>query len=399
MGYADIIKKKSKEWDCPELMTGAYAARGDKLPFSSPLMNWCTYGGIPRNKITEFFGDPGGGKTTTSTDICKNSIRIFSEEYDAEVANLRSQIASGVKSAHSALADLEATGPKKVLYLDLEHSFDGQWSETLGVSKTAMDIMQPPDTPAEELLQMLEEIICTGEVGLVVLDSVPSLITKAELEKKLGERTVASLSGLLTIFCRKIVPLLTRYNCTLLFINQTRDNMDNPYVVNTPGGRALKFYACLRIQFRAGAPVDFLGNELPMNTENPAGYLITAKLVKQKSAPWDRKQGTYYLMCQSGIRPDFDFAQLATKKYGIIQKGGAWFTMCDPYTGEVLMEPDPSNPGKLKAVKLNGMAKVYDYLNSNQEYYSKLQKFILDDISGAAREGRDTDVQTADQVL
>ena len=385
--YADIIKRKKKEWDCEGLMDGARAERGEKLPFSSPLMNWCTYGGIPRNKITEFFGDPGGGKTTTAVDICKNTIAIFKAEYDAKVSALRDAVATGVKSATSELDELLEFGPKRVLYIDLEHAFDASWAKTLGISDEDLDIMQPPNVVAEDVLQTVQEIIETGEVGLVVIDSIPSLIPRAELEKKIGERTVAALAGLLNVFFRKVVSLLTRYECTLLTINQIRDNMDNPYVVNTPGGRAPKFYASLRIQFRVGAPVDFLGNELPMKTENPAGYLITANLVKQKSAPWDRKQGTYYLMCQSGIRPDFDYALLAVKKYGIIQKGGAWFTMCDPYTGEVLMDEDVLNPGKSKPVKLNGMAKVYEYLSTHADYYARLQQYILDDINGVKSDG------------
>lgn len=383
--YADIIKKKKKEWDCDGLMDGAKAERGQKIPFSSPLMNWCTYGGIPRNKITEFFGDYGSGKTTTAVDICKNAISIFNSELESEISALRVQIANGVKSAYSELEELTERGPKKVLYIDLEHTFDAPWAKTLGIYDADMDVMQPPNVVAEDVLQTVQELIETGEVGLVVIDSIPSLIPRTELEKKIGERTVAALAGLLNVFFRKVVPLLSRYECTLLTINQTRDNLDNPYVVNTPGGKAPKFYASLRMQFRIGAPVDFLGNELPMRTENPAGYLITASLVKQKSAPWDRKQGTYYLMCQSGIRPDFDYALLAVKKYGIIQKGGAWFTVCDPYTGEVLMETD-TNSGKDKPVKLNGMAKVYDYLNANPDYYSRLQKFILDDINGVSEE-------------
>lgn len=392
--YKDIIKKKKKEWNCEGLMDGAHAARGEKLPFSSPLMNWCTYGGIPRNKISEFFGDPGGGKTTTSVDICKNAIAIFKNEFEAKAAELRDKIAQGVKSAYSELEDLNDRGPKRVLYIDLEHAFDGAWSKTLGIDEADMDIMQPPDVVAEDVLQTLQEIVETGEVGLIVLDSIPSLVPRTELEKKIGERTVAALAGLLTVFCRKIVSLLTRYECTLLMINQTRDNMDNPYVVKTPGGQAPKFYSSLRIQFRVGSPVDFLGNELPTNTDNPAGYIINAKLVKQKSAPWDRKQGTYYLMCQSGIRPDFDYALLAVNKYGIIQKGGAWFTICDPFTGEVIMVDDPSNPGKQKPLKLNGLARVYEYLNSNPEYYHKLQKFILDDINGKTDETEDSDERT-----
>lgn len=373
--YADIIKSKKKEWNCEELMDGARAARKCKLPFSSPLMNWCTYGGIPRNAISEFFGDPGCGKTSTAVDICKNAARIFKEEFDKEVAELTERIAKGDKTANSLLADLRDRGPKKVFYMDLEHSFDEAWSKVLGLSNSDIDVMQPPDVVAEDILQTLQELIETGEIGLAVVDSIPSLVPRAELEKKYGERTVAALAGLLAIFCRKIVPMLTRYNTTLIFINQTRDNMDNPYVVKTPGGKAPVFYASLRMLYKLGQPLDFLGNELPQSAENPAGYIVNAKIVKQKSAPFDRKNGSYYLMCQSGIREDMDYAKLAVNKYGIIRKGGAWFTMCDPYTGEVL-EDDTGN-----LVKINGMAKVYDYLQANTEYFEKIKKFITDDIN------------------
>lgn len=384
--YADIINKRKRDWNCEDLMEGAHKARSKKLPFSSPLMNWCTYGGIPREAITEFFGDPGGGKTTTSVDICKNAIEVFQKEYEDKAEALRDSISHGSKVAPSQLADLEDMGPKKVLYIDLEHSFDAQWSKTLGIDESAMDIMQPPDVIAEDILNTILDIIQTGEVGLIVLDSIPSLVPKQELDKNIGERTVANLAGILTVFCRKVVPMLTRYGTTLIFINQVRDNLENPYVVKTPGGRAPKFFASLRIVFRIGSPVDFLGNELPVKTENPAGYIVNAQIVKQKSAPWDRKQGTYFLMCKSGIRPDFDYAKLAVNRYGIINKSGAWFTLCDPDTGEVLTRPDPATKNGVVPLKVNGMAKVYDYFQANPEYYEKVKRFILDDINGSNEE-------------
>ena len=253
--FDQLINKAMKDWEAPDLMNAAHAPRGKKIPFSSPLMNWACYGGIPRDKITEFFGTPGAGKSTSAIDICKNAYQIFSEEYEEEVQRLRELAQKDPKKYRGALDDLQERGVKKVLYIDLENSFDSEWSKTLGIQDDQIHIMTPPDRSAEEELQLLQELIETGEVGLVVLDSIPSLVTKAELEKKFGERTVSALAGLLTIFFRKIVPLLTRYRCTLITINQIRDNMDNPYVTQTPGGQAPKFYASLRIEFMLGVPV------------------------------------------------------------------------------------------------------------------------------------------------
>lgn len=381
--FASIIKKKQKEWDCPELMTRATADTGKKLPFSSPLLNWCTYGGIPRNAYTEFFGAPGGGKSTTSIDICKNAISVFRSEYKDQLDEYQEKVDSGKKEYIGLLADLKEIGPKKVLYVDLENSFDVKWATTLGISRedivsddSVLNIMSTPNVAAEDVLQTVLDIIETDEVGLVILDSIPSLVPRAELEKQLGERTVAALAGCLQVFFRKVVPILKRHSCTLLAINQIRDNMDNPYVTKTPGGQAPKFYASLRMEFRIGKPVDKFGNELPMNVEDPSGYLVNAKLVKQKSAPSDRRMGTYFLMFDNGIRPDFDYAKLAVNKYQFIRKTGGWFTICDPYTGEVL-DTDTGAP-----LKVHGMPKVYEFLNTNQDYYEKVKRYITEDLNG-----------------
>ena len=186
--YADIINRKKKEWDCPSLMDAALSERGQKIPFSSPLLNYSTYGGIPRGQITEFFGEPSGGKSTTAVDICKNAHKIFQKEYEDKISELRLRANSKTdKSAIAELAELESRGPKKVLYGDLEHSFDAAWAKKLGIQPDDMDIMQPPDVVAEDILQTLQELIETGELGLAVLDSIPSLIPRQELEKKYGK--------------------------------------------------------------------------------------------------------------------------------------------------------------------------------------------------------------------
>jgi len=372
--FAKIIKDCEKEWACPELMESVNRTGGRKIPFSSPSLNYITYGGIPRAAMTEFYGVPGGGKSTSAMDICKNALDMFTKEYEDEVAEIQSKISSGKKEYKSNLSDLMDRGPKKILYIDLEHSFNKKWAATLGITNKAIEIMQPPDIAAEKILQKVQELICTGEVGLIVLDSIPSLVSQKELEKKYGEATVAPIAGLMTAFCRKVTQLLLRYDCTLLFINQLRANMANPYVDSTPGGEAVKFYCSLRMCFRLGSPVDFLGNELPLKSENPSGYLITVKLIKQKSAPFDRKLGQYYLMSQSGLRVDFEFANLAIKQYNIIVKNKGWYTICDPETKEPLEVND-------NIVKVNGLASVYEYLQNNPDYYERLCSFIINDIN------------------
>ncbi len=372
--YADILKKKAKDWNCPDLMDRCKQVL-PRIPFSSPFPNYATYGGIPRNRITVFYGDPGGGKSSSSIDVCYNAVKLFAQEHEEKVAQYREAVASGKKEYAGPLEDLIERGPKRVLYVDLEHSFDFKWAANMGISEGDIDVMQPPDIPGEEILQTIQDIIETGEVGLVIGDSIPSLVTKAELEKKYGERTVASLAGLMTVFLRKIVPLLTRYDCTLILINQTRPNMDNPYAVNMPGGEAIKFYASLIIFFRKGAPVDFVGNELPRNVEDPAGYIISMKIEKQKTAPNDRKLASYFLMAKTGIRPDFDYAKLAIDKYGIIMKNSGWYTFTDPSSGQILEESG-------KVIKVNGVVRVFEYLQAHSDYYDTLREFITANIEG-----------------
>ena len=380
MGYKDILNKKAKDWNCPDMLDRV-KDNIPKIPFSSPLLNWMTHGGVPRGRIVEFHGEESGGKSSSAIDLCYNANIVFKDEHEAQVQQYREYVAAGKKEYAGPLEDLIDQGPKGVIYWDLEHSFDWAWAAKMGVKKGDIEVAQPPDIAAEQICQAIQEIVTGGDVGLIVLDSIPSLVTAAELEKKFGERTVSSVAGLMTIFMRKMTPLCSRYDCTLLLINQTRDNMDNPYVVQTPGGRAIKFYCTTRIYFRKGAPLDFAGNELPQNAENPAGYKITTKLVKQKGAPFDRKVASYYLMNESGIRPDFDYAKLAIDKYNIIVKKGAWFSMTDPETGEIL-EDETGKP-----IKVNGQVKVYDYLAANPEYYEKLKGYINNDINGTDVEG------------
>lgn len=315
--------------------------------------------------------------TTTAIDLASHAKELFAAEHESKVQEYREFVAKGKKEYAGPLEDLIDQGPKAVLYVDLEHTFDWAWAGRLGLRKGDIDVAQPGNVGGEQICQMIEDVARTGEVGLIVIDSIPSLVTEAEWTKKYGERTVSSLAGLMTTFMRKMTYVTSQNDCTLVLINQTRDNMDNPYVLQTPGGRAIKFYCTTRLYFRKGAPLDFAGNELPQSAENPAGYKINVKMQKQKGAPFDRKVASYYLMSQTGIRPDYDYAKLAIDKYNIIQKRGAWFSLCDSFTGEILEEEDG------RPVKVNGQLKVFDYLADHPDYYAKLRAYIDADINGS----------------
>lgn len=371
--YADIIKKCKKDWACPDLLESVNKVSREKIPFSSPSLNYITYGGIPKVGFTHFFGFEGSGKSTTAMDVCKNAYIVFAKDYEREVAELEEKVASGEKEYKIPLADLKERGPKKVLYIDIEHTYDRKWAATLGLSEM-LDVMQPPNIAAEKILNAIYDLVDSGEMGLIVLDSVPSLVPETELKKKIGERTVAALANLMTQTARRLNPILFRGQCALILINQQRENMDNPYKEKVPGGTALRFYASLELMFSRGNPVDFLGNEIPLKSDSPAGYKIVVTVKKQKTAPFDRRRGEYYLMAKSGLRVDFEFVQLAVNQYDIIHKHGGWYYIRNPKTMEQL-EIDG------KDVKVNGMPNVYDYVQINQDYYQELCDAIIEKIN------------------
>ena len=381
--FNSIIKKAMKNWDCPELMTRVKSDVGDKIPFSAPFLNWATYGGIPRYRLIEFFGDAGSGKTSSAIDICKQAISLFEEEHRADVDRYTDLVDSGKKEYKGPLEELIEKGPKKILYVDLENAFDPKWARTLGIKKeyiydddSILKIMTPPNIAGEDIANVVLDCIGTDEFGLIVIDSIPSFVPRAELEKKVGERTVSALAGMMTVFIRKVIPMLQKHRCTMIAINQLRDDMDNQWSDGrTPGGRAVKFYSSLRLKFRLGKPVDKFGNELKMSAEQSDGSIVNVNVVKQKTAPHDRKLATYYLMSYTGIRPDFDYGNLGINKYGFVKKSGGWFTMCDPYTGEVIEDENGD------VARFQGQVKVYDYLKKHPSYYALVKRFVDEDFN------------------
>lgn len=329
-----IIKDLNKKMKVGNIQLGVDFQEVQKIPFSSCRLNYMTYGGIPVGRIAEFYGADGSGKTTTAIDVAGNAQRMFPD--------------------------------KKVLFVDIEHTFDSCWATKLGLNCDDIIYLDPDSMGAEEVFNMMIELIDSGEISLCVLDSIGAMVSMQANEKQIGERTYGGVSMALTEFSKKITPVLARTQTAFIGINQVRDDMNSMYGgTTTTGGRAWRHSCSTRLEFRKGNYIDEKDNKLSRACENPAGNIVNVALVKSKVCRPDRKVGFYTLKYLEGIDYVSDAVDVAIKM-GLVAQGGAWFSLVDIETGEILN-------------KFQGKSKLVDYLKENDNYtdfYSKLEKLL-----------------------
>lgn len=337
----------------------------DKLQGSSPRLNYCLYGGIPRDCLIEFFGEEGGGKTTTALDIAANAKQLFETEHEEIVAKLKA-IEKPTKAEKDQLDYLVKRGPKIVMFIDAENSLNKEYAMNLGVDIDNTFIIGPKHQFAESIFDMILESIDTDEIGLVILDSIAALISKQEFDKNVDEKTMAGISAPLTVFSRKLVQCCKRNKCTFIGINQTRDDMLNPHNrFKTTGGKAWKFFCTARIAFSKSTLLGENGEELKMSAETPAGHRIAFRVVKNKYSSPNRLSGFYTLNYTYGVDSETDLFHLCLKE-GFIEQAGAWFSVVDRDTGE-LIDSSEGEPAKCQ-----GMLKMIDIIRTDDKIYNYL---------------------------
>lgn len=328
----EVIAKMNKEAKEEIVTHGLSDFTYKRIPFTSPRMNYCTFGGIPIGKLIEFYGEEHGGKTTTALDIVAN----YQNMEDA----------------------------RGVLYVDAENTLDVEWAQKIGVNVDDLVILQPKSQSAEQIFQFICDAVDTGEVGLWVLDSIGALMSQQELDKTLEEKTYAGISQSLTKFGKKVEMLMQRHKCTGIGINQIRDDLNSTWGgVVTPGGKAWKHFCSVRLQFSRGKFIDEKGNELTRGAENPVGNIVMMSMTKNKTCPPTRRTGFYTLNYDEGIDYLKDLVDVAIK-YGIIDKRGAWFTILDTETGEALAD------------KVQGQASVYQALDDNRDMLLRVEQLV-----------------------
>ena len=356
-----LVSNINKEWKEDIAARGIKRITTKKIPFTSPRLNYMFYGGLPRGRIIEFAGEENGGKTTTALDICKNAQRLFNSEYEDMLSN---------EKDNKKKQYLESRGPKKIVYADCENTLDEDWALKLGVDVDDMYILKPQSQSAEDIFQMLLDMIETDEVGLVIIDSLGVMLSQQAYEKDMTEKTYGGISMPLTLFSKKAELLCTKYDCTIIGINQMRDDMNSPYGGRTTtGGKAWKHNCSIRVMFAKGDFIDDKGDKLNRNCDEPKGNKVMVSIVKTKVDKPDRKTGFYTLMYDYGIDEIADLVEVAMK-YDIIHKSGAWFTIVDIETGELLCDEEGSE------IKLQGQSNLVQFIKDNEVVLDYLRQQV-----------------------
>ena len=339
-----LIKEINKEYKEEIAFNGNDAAlrKYELVPFSSPRLNYMLYGGLPMGRMIEFAGAERSGKTTTALDMVKQCQIKFEEE-----------------------AKKNKTEKRRVCFVDAENTFDVDWATKLGVKVKDLLLIKPQEQYAEQIFEIMRTVIETGEVGLIVLDSVAQLVSKSAFEEDIEKKQYGGIAMSLTKFCNIVVPLLGKYNCMCIMINQVREDLNNPYnEFITPGGRGFKHNCSVRLMFQQGNFIDVNNKELTRGAENPAGNLVKVKIEKSKVCRSDRRVGFYTLNYLNGIDYISDTIDVLMQLGAILQRG-SYYDIINPETGEVLYEE-----------KIQGKPNLIKVIKENKELYKKLESLI-----------------------
>lgn len=276
-------------------------------------------GGVPKGRIIEIYGPESSGKTTLATHIVAEA-----------------QKAGGIAA-----------------FIDAEHAFDKYYAQKLGVDVENLLIAQPDN--GEQALEIADNLIRSGAIDIIVIDSVAALVPKAEIEGEMGDSKMGLQARLMSQALRKLTGTISKTNCCCIFINQLREKIGvmfgNPET--TTGGNALKFYASVRLDIRRTSQIK--------DSDEVSGNRVKVKIVKNKVAPPFRI-AEFDIMFGEGISKVGEIIDLGVE-YNIIKKAGSWFSYGETKLGQ-------------------GRDAVKNLLHDNPDLADELEAKIRAEVSG-----------------
>ena len=347
-----VFEVIEKEYGTGSIMKlgNTHVASVDAIPTGSLTLDLALgVGGMPRGRIIEIFGPESSGKTTVALHVVAQAQKMGGE----------------------------------AAFIDAEHALDPVYAKALGVDIVYLIVAQP-DT-GEQALDICEALVRSGALDVIVIDSVAALVPKAEIDGEMGDSHVGLLARLMSQALRKLTAIISKSGTAVIFINQLREKVGVVYgnPETTPGGRALKFFASVRLDVRK--------QEAIKNGTELVGNKTRVKVVKNKVAP-PFKEAEFDILYGHGISREGNILDVAVN-YGIIKKAGAWFS----YNGEKIGQ---------------GRDNVRKYMVENTEFTDNIEKQVreilnVDDkkgiveTKGDAKDNNDIDaaVETGDSTV